>query len=324
MLVYATDLSAPNGQIAISWDLTDVQGHQISFGNIQAQFVLHPTGFQPAFSGNSSSGLNHWFLKDSPAVDTKTFAIAWGFDSYAGYFNNWRTELMQDGVINILGTPADEDSYFLLPAANAPYAGTAFRFDDAEDQKILMNPYNKSFGAFANSGNFFWFGHGSNISIAGNPKKDELFCTEVGKFLGNTGYLPSDVDPKFNLHPYSLVILNGCETFSTLWAGAWGIESTPGAYSEYSYIGRVPRAFVGWTKEVGVPSQLKDFVFDGVLDEEYGNCLGSMFLAWMEGFPLDQCISIFSYDATTTEPLYFINQDSWEISGCVDLEIYDQ
>ncbi len=34
-LVYATGLSAPNGQIALGWDLTDGNGHQISFGNIQ-------------------------------------------------------------------------------------------------------------------------------------------------------------------------------------------------------------------------------------------------------------------------------------------------
>ncbi len=330
LLVYALNESAPNGQIGLSWDLTDGNGHQISFGNIQAQFVLHPTGFQPAFSGNGSGTLNHWFLKDSPAVDTKNFAIAWGYDNYAGYFYNWRTELMQDGVINILGSPADIDSYSLLPAANAPYAGTAFRYDDEEDHKILMNPYNKSFGALANSGNFFWFGHGLNYLIAGNAKKDEIRCRQggeflgVGEYLGNSGYLPGDVDPKANLHPYSLVILNGCETFSELWSDAWGIESTPGSFAEYNNIGRVPRAFVGWTKECGVPGQRNDTLFDGVLDEEYGNCLGDLFLSWMEGYPLNQCMSIFSYDATTTEPIYFINQDSWNISGCVDLEIYDQ
>ena len=44
LLVYATSLTAPNGQIALGWDLTDGQGHQISFGNIQGVFYLHPPG----------------------------------------------------------------------------------------------------------------------------------------------------------------------------------------------------------------------------------------------------------------------------------------
>jgi hypothetical protein len=44
LLVYSTGLSAPNGQIAIGWDLTDGQGHQISFGNIQAVFLSPSAG----------------------------------------------------------------------------------------------------------------------------------------------------------------------------------------------------------------------------------------------------------------------------------------
>ncbi|MGH7951294.1 MAG: Ig-like domain-containing protein [Limisphaerales bacterium] len=59
--------SVTNGQIDLGWDLTDGNGNQISFGNIQAVFYLHPPagsgGVQPADT-SPSPVFSTWFLKD--------------------------------------------------------------------------------------------------------------------------------------------------------------------------------------------------------------------------------------------------------------------
>jgi hypothetical protein len=90
LLVYATGLSAPNGQIAIGWDLTDGHGNQISFGNVQAVFYLHPPGGSGGVQPDDASPspvFSTWFLKDI-ANAGGAFAVAWGWNSYGSQFNN--------------------------------------------------------------------------------------------------------------------------------------------------------------------------------------------------------------------------------------------
>ena len=323
-LVHATGRSAPNGQIALYWDLTDGNGNQISFGNIQAAFTIHPpanpNGVHPNIS--SSTSANHWFLKDSPNVNANVFAVAWGWDSYSGSLYNFRTEMMSDGVINILGNPSDFSSYSLLPANNVPYGGNAFRYDDELDKSVLVNldhmPRNDD---FSRSGNFFWFGHGDGDDIGGNMLKSAITSGDVTGDLQNLAYESKPKHPYNNKHPYRLTILNACQTYSPSWAGAFGVEfsanGSPYSSADYDAVGRSKRAFVGWTKKIGVPG---GFDPGGLLNAEYGVAWGQMFSYWMAGYPLNYCMSQFSSTALNEESLSFINADSWSISGCYDLQ----
>lgn len=66
--------------------------------------------------------------------------------------------------------------------------------------------------------------------------------------------------PKYsypNKHPYRLVILNGCETYSKGWADAFGVDFSPGGTTNtvlhYYQQRRQSQAFVGWTASVEVP-----------------------------------------------------------------------
>jgi len=54
--------------------------------------------------------------------------------------------------------------------------------------------------------------------------------------------------------------------------------------ADYAYVGRPQRAFVGWTKKIGVPGG-NDLFFGGLLDAEYAQALGMLFGSWMEGYP---------------------------------------
>lgn len=327
-LVYATGLTAPNGQIQLYWDLTDGNGNQISFGDIQAVFYIYPPGNPDGIQPNdsSSSSASHWFLKDGPNVDENVFAVAWGYDNYTTAFYNYRTEMMEDGVINILGNPSDFSAYTLLPANNVPYGGSTFRYDDDLDRDVLIDPTGNGRGDFAKSGNFFWFGHGGDKGddfICGNPDKSNITAGDVENDLQNKAFRSTSRTPRTNKHPYSLTILNACNTYSPGWAGAFGVDfsanGSPNSTADYTAVGRTPRAFVGWTKVIGIPGG-NDLFYEGELDAEYGQAWGYMFSDWMAGYPLNYCMSQFSSSALGSEPILFENADAWEISGCVDLE----
>ena len=321
-LVYATGLSAPNGQISLYWDLTDGNGNQISFGNIQAVFTIHPpagSGAMRPADASGSTSVHHWFIKDvAGSIDNNVFSVAWGFDDYNYAFNSFREECMDDGVINVLGNPAADSPYFLLPAANIPLGGSSFRYDSDSDKDILMH-------ALSVSKNFFWFGHGANDSIMGNPKRSNLATGDVSNLLQNKASESHKNHVYGNKHPYFLTILNGCETYSPDWAGAFGVDFTANgssdSFEDYDYVGLAPRAFVGWTKKIGVPGD-NDVFYEGILDADYGDALAYMFGDWMAGYPIYQCVGDFSTQALYLVPLPYLfqNVDSWKISGCYDLE----
>ncbi|MGH7951890.1 MAG: Ig-like domain-containing protein [Limisphaerales bacterium] len=319
-LVYATGLSAPNGQIVIGWDLTDGNGTQISFGNIQAVFDLHSSdesgGVQPDDT-SPSPVFSTWFLKDI-ANAGGAFAVAWGWNSYGSQFNNNESQMISDGVVNILGNPSDPNSYNLLPVANIPYGDSTFRYDSDSDKNILLHALN-------DSGNFFWLGHSSGAGvILGNEKHSGLGTYDVSKQLGNYAYLSTPKHPRANQHPYHLVILDGCETYDQTWANAFGIDFSPGGSvntrSDYDAVGRPEQALVGWTKIIYLPN-VGDY--SGLEHAQYANALGTMSGLWMDGYPLYYCVGQFAGSVISQfadDGYYNTGADSWQISGCVDLE----
>jgi|GEM_PF-1670961 len=312
-LVYATGLSAPDGQIALYWDLTDGNGNQISFGDIQAEFDIYPpasnaNGPQPNTPSNPTQ-VNHRFHKDAGSINKNTFSIAWGWDWYSGNLTDSRIQLMENGVINILGNPA-ENSYSLFPAGNIPYADMAFRYDTDSDKSILLHALNVS-------GNFFWFGHGGFNTFFGNPLHSAIGESDVSQLLGNFAYKSSPKHPKRNNHPYFLTILNACQTSSIDWAGAFGVDfADHNSYVDYVNAGRPPRAFVGWASYIRVPSSSD---IGMIQHSQYAEALAYMFNDWMSGYPLNYCLGDFSNHAIAAFPS-FTGADTWTISGCYDLE----
>jgi hypothetical protein len=222
------------------------------------------------------------------------------------------SQMISDGVVNILGNPSDPNSYNLLPVANIPYGDTTFRYDSDSDKNILLHALN-------DSGNFFWLGHSSGGGvILGNEKHSGLGTFDVSKQLGNYAYQSTPKHPRTNQHPYHLVILDGCETYDQTWANAFGIDFSPGgsvnSRADYDAAGRPERALVGWTNIVYLPTSSD---FSDLAHAQYANALGTMFGTWMDGYPLYYCVGQFAGNAI---PNGFTGADSWQISGCVDLE----
>jgi hypothetical protein len=300
-LVYGT-FSTTNGQILLAWDLTDGQGNQISFGNIHAKFVVTPDG------GSAGSNIFEWFVKGFYSGGN-TFVSAWGWDSYTLSFDNKTEQMMLNSVLNILGDPSNPNAYSLAPSANVAY-GSAFRFDNSTDKQVLLD-------ALSQANNFFWVGHGSYNGILGNRDRSDIGPTDIERVLQNFAFESRPNHPKEDKHEYRLVILNGCETYSSIWAGVFGIpfssETSTNTVLDYQYTGQGPRAFVGWDDVIKIPFGWDPF---GIGHAQYGEALGELFSDWMSGYPLDFCVDSFADRALSYG---YTGNDTWRISGCTDL-----
>jgi hypothetical protein len=114
-----------------------------------------------------------------------------------------------------------------------------------------------------------------------------------------------------NEHPYRLVILHSCQTYSAAWANAFGFDFAPSGSTNdvLAYIrqGRQPQAFVGWTKSIQVPHDL-----DQYWHSQYTLGLAYLFSAWMEGSALEDGLRQYSTYMTV---IGYSGHQSYKISG---------
>ncbi|MGI8965028.1 MAG: hypothetical protein ACR2H1_02950, partial [Limisphaerales bacterium] len=293
-----------NGLIQFSWDLTDGNGNQVAFSHIRTDFYTQPIGL--ATLGGNTKKAKRWFIKEVPGGIGDAFVVAWGWDEYGSAFNNARENLMLDGVINIIGNPGRSDEYRLRPGRNIPFA-SAFRYDSEADRELLVGSLKSR-----DTGNFFWFGHGSKILFYGNGKKSFISPDDIEGELQNRKSRSTPKVPTENKHPYRLVILNGCNTYNADWANAFGIDFSPKGTTNdvvaYSQHGRQSQAFVGWTEAVRVPRMLNPNFFNA----NYAEGLANLFSAWMDGFALEECLRRY---VERMNHYNFGGHDSWKISG---------
>lgn len=308
-LVYF-DGTSTSGKVQGGWDLT-AGGGQISFGNILAYVYAAPAGQSlPALGDRAAAKGKRWFTKQIPGGIGDKFVVAWGWDAYGSGFNQRRENLMLDGVINIIGNPGLDDEYLLLPAANIPFGG-AFRFDDDTDKQLLKLALKSP-----EAGNFFWFGHGASDAIQGNAKKATIDAGEIEQLLENKKHRSKPPLYSYNnRHPYRLVILNGCDTYSPDWANAFGFDFSPAGTTNdvLAYIrqGRQPQAFVGWKEAVEVPPN-----FDSTGHARYATALAYLFSNWMEGYLLEEGLRQY---ADYLFVLGYKGHRSWSVSGSASL-----
>ncbi len=304
-----TSGSTTNGTIELYWNLCNQYGQQISSGNIQAVFNLTGTNIPPG-----PQPITNWWYREGNAA-SYGFVVAWGASDYNATYNNNQNLMIEGGVVNILANPSDINAYTLGPCCfyNIPCSSAAtFRYDTQQDKQVLTN-------ALAQNYYFFWLGHGGYNTIMGNAEKSNLSATEVQDALGNHLWRSTPKHPQTNAHPYKLVVLNGCETYGDLWCKTFGVDFSQGGSTntvlDYEFAGRYPQAFVGWTNQNTAPSGGD---YSGLYHAEFENALAALWGDWMAGIPLNLCLDDFSQEATVTYS--FPGQDSYCISGCIDLQ----
>jgi hypothetical protein len=210
-------------------------------------------------------------------------------------------------------------------------------------------------GALKGSANFFYLGHGSPTKLMPNFDSGiELDADEIAKALGNPPYGDAKIG-----NPYKLVILVGCNAYSKAFADAFGIVDYTNArptiplgdffalnaylsqgrskYSVQDYLdkGKYPQAFVAWPCQYAGFSMGNFSDGDSITDaNSESSDLGTLFDDWQNGFPIDQCMTIFSngecghfsyIDPVILKAGLAVQEDSeWELSGCHDLRTTDR
>jgi len=324
-----------DGQIETSWNLQDGQGNRIVNGSLRCDFYLTPAqasaekpsaGENPADDQSSSpaASVPYFYVAHIPA---DKFVVAWA-NTAAKDPGQWN-DMMVNHVVNNLNTLCDYygdgTDYNLLPSGgsgnvNVP-GSSAFewRTNDVDFNVLLTS--------LQEGGDFFYLGHGSPRSITPVPGSSggvSLPANLVAGLLGNDVKVTHSI-----MHPYRLVIMDGCESYSSDWANAFGFAFTPNGshytVNDYYNFQTDPRAFVAWPTKVQAPDSLqKPTLFSSVNDPEsiqkYGSSLEDLMEAWQERYPLNVCIDIFVADLNYYGFTYLYEYNYYKISGCVDLD----
>jgi hypothetical protein len=334
-----------NGEIENSWDLTDGQGNTISTGPVTCEFL---------FDGGPATVTKTWpkFLHN-PCNDK--FTLAWGVDNVSpsiwGEYE-WDMCSVVDELTAFYDPFPDPNlSYYILPYGasgnvNNPGGDLSFTFSKnyPDSKTALLN-------ALYDSGNFFWVGHGCPNHITPNPgvfyDSPELTAKEISQKLGNPQTLLNG--NSYVMRPYKLVVLFGCNAYSSDFATAFGIadfmSARPAATSDqtfnpyylpggrststvesYGNQGKCAQAYVGWPCGVNRPTTI------GTLDQEVSNFIDT-FALWQSDtqphYTITQCINLLAgLEAgnlpTVTDPDGIVGVLKWELSGCYDLRITDR
>jgi hypothetical protein len=296
-----------NGWISDSWNLTDGTNAIVSTSLL--------CDFYPVSNGVKAPQPTRVRYKQQGHIRGKSFAVAHN----GAQFPNQRA-VISANVVTML-RPGDGSSsldYDLLPAGfNDAYSDNSFIWNGGTNSNkgTLTNAL-----ADANSGNFYWLGHGGPNSIGPTTNAgwgDTLASREVRALLINWGPVPWNSNILWNFHPYRLVILDGCQTWSKEWATTWGIPLLQtNTIADYAQMGLDPCAYVGW-------SAIQTNTISSAAGTAYGNCLNELFRRWYIGQTLADCMT--AYTAKLMDPANTprrINSETWHVAGCTNLTTF--
>jgi hypothetical protein len=243
--------TASNWRIIQNWDLT-AGGQVVSVDKVKAEVYLSYAGQSPAGPPSGPTSTT-WYFKCGISIGD-SFVVAHGMrdDERPDY----KRDMIQRSVVDILNNPARTDPYYLLPPVNKFHAGV-FRMYEGPSIDMLYKALEDG-----SSGNFFWFGHGNSSQVHAKSPNDVLDAARLEHILGNKKHRSTPENARVNEHPYRLVILNCCEAYSQEWCGAFGIDFSPLGSTDtvlsYQIQKRTPQAFVAWPVEIEVPLDRKE------------------------------------------------------------------
>jgi len=296
-----------SGTLNEVWGLTDTNGVTHNDEEFDAQLYITPTGtlnnsqtrVHANYSGGSSSSgpIPIWRFANGICGDEFSLAYGWNPDS------SRRSDMIMDGVENIVFNPALDNDYFPSPLTFPGWYHTPFFMgDNTNDQATMLNDL-----ANQSVGNFYWHGHGGYNNI-GSGTGVGLAPSDVAIKLGNISFNHGNK----NGHPYRLVILDacGCGEDKSLWVTAFGIVETNASAEWFQQHGLAQQAMVAW------PGPIDSLGGSYQLDSHSAH-LADFWAAWMAGLPLEECVGIGATPYDGVLPLFDRPLDpNWKIFGC--------
>ena len=250
-----------------------------------------------AYTGNSFTAA---FTVTPPSLPTQThtvelnvvtmgfgdgdFAVSFCWPAFSGPNQSVR-RCIQQGVVNPLISPDTASTINPHPyphtfndfSSVSPYSpgNPGFISNDSEKTALLANLDFAQGQSGNHTRNFYWYGHGTPLTIGGDAPLPILEAPVVATALGNVlGHV---------VHPYRLVFLDACETATdTLWAQAFGIPKTL-TYQQLSSHPEKAQAFLGWkTVTAGMNTDQKA--------QDKQDTLNFFFSLWQSNrYPLEEC-----------------------------------
>jgi len=314
-----------NGVIDTNWDLTDGNNNVLANGDLLAVFTLtsaqsfNSNGqLSPMPADASASTIQRIYRQEPSDLSDNNFVVSYGIGSpdpssgdyyYSGADYAKIEQAMIAEVVDSLCNPGLDHEYWLLPPGNA-WDCCVFHLANAVNASVLLS-------SISSGNNFMFFGEAGDTSVGWAP--GFLKASDVANTLG---YGTNSVQR----HPYRLVFLDGCNTYSKKWANAFGVpfsaNGSPWTSADFQAVGRAPRAFVGMTQSVMAPTQgWVEWQWD-IFFQAHAALIDS----WMGGETIQQSMLEYRYTMIfynvfgfTGARQYADRGYSWQISGCPDL-----
>jgi hypothetical protein len=278
------------GDISEHWNLTDDQGHAVTYNSINAIFSV---AIPDQGTYNATFNLNRVTDQFLPADGA--FTVAYGGD-YLADEQDLRS-LIQSVVVDYLLGDCNENFCF-----DHPYSSTYNRWSALQGvpghlgsqdncDALLANLANEAlFGPLTK--NFYYFGHANSGTLETAHNNQFFTASALSERLGNHGFAYYEPGSRPGIHrfgqAYRLVFLDGCDTaHDPEWAHAFGVYDRITTRHLATWPEQV-QAFIGWDGLKAVPfvGQKLDMV----------NCYAVFWSAWQNGMPLDRCIWFASQD----------------------------
>jgi hypothetical protein len=254
-----------NGQISFLWDLVDPSSQSLTNSVFEGAFYVAAAAGNPR---TNSPVRRKWYKDYNFPGDY--FVVAWAITKVNPLAPRVAT-LMQNGVVDILASPAANDPYQLSPGNS--YSGSSFRLLSSTKTNLMSYLSDPSYR------NFYFYGHGNASSIGDyNPAQGWLASiTETELRSALTNYGPTGT----NLHSYRFVFLDSCKSANGSLCEAFGIAKHQVHRQWYQdYLKIMPRAFVGYLEtDIDLPSTASEHQFNA-------DMLAQLLGQWRDGASL--------------------------------------
>jgi hypothetical protein len=323
--------STSNGMIQEDWGVTNSDGSAFAGSEVDAEFDV-------TLQDGSGQAIAHASLLKQMAKIVTPERIAAnardGFDFVYFYtptnnlqayqFNHGEIDAGMQSVVDVLTQPSwPWDVYysyfdlFTWAGNTSGYAGY-IQSRTSGFGSVLNNLYPDM--ANGTTKEFFGYGHGSKTGLACYAPTNTvpsvyMASFEVGTVLGNhvvttgkpKGLIPTD--------PYRFVFLDGCSTASSPdWRQAFGIMPFWATNQAARYhLG--PQAFVGWAGEKSDMLGYEGSVYGNDVPVAYTETLQYLYIEWMNGTPLAQCIADASNTNVVACPLPVPEVKTFKVDG---------
>jgi hypothetical protein len=281
--------STSSGQINEQWDARDDNGHvYTNDDDIDAVFTIS------LLDPSTATHTLRLHPQDAGYVQDGNFTIAYATDD-GSLANTAIHDCVEYGVVDSLISPPESGgggSFDPYPSSFNDYTWSG----DLNGRPGYLSGTNDVAGLMSNfadpaTRDFHFDGHGNPQNIGNNQNGASEVTINVGdvaSLLKNYAHGKA-INGLSRGRPFRLVFLNACETADDdAWHNAFGIYRRITS-ADLAKNSQNAQAYVGWVNSPRIPLTSDNWY-------DFANTYGVLYDAWMNGYPLDDCLDLASQE----------------------------